>query len=328
MSSRWALRSQKSTDESTPRQHKRRLMLRLVCVALLLGWLGVRWWYREPPMVGGGQSADMRAKVALRQVYATIPQAEEIGWTRLDADNPGGWLQSFSEPVQSQPMYQGQNPVRPTAQQRVLVIQPIGTFAPEQQKMLPVLREYAAAFFQLPARVAPPLVLPANVARRAGSAPSETFRNQHRAGDLIEMLRQQRPADAAVYFGVTNVDLYTDGLNFVFGQAAFEQRVGVYSLARYYPEFWNRPRRLGDERRALRRAFQVLNHEIGHILGISHCVFYKCSMNGSNSLGEADAAPIDYCPVCRRKLAWNIGFDEAKRTRELSRFLKRHRLDE
>lgn len=309
----------------------RRRMVWLACAVLFVGWAGLQWWFRPPPMIGGGEAPDARTQRALQEVYDSISPAEEVGWTRLDPDRPTGWLQSFAEPVQSLALYQTQNPMRPTRTRRTIVLQPLGTLNSEQKKMLPLLRDYAKAFVQLPVRVAPPLVMPASISRRVGNSPSPTFRQQFRAGDLIEVLQRRRPNDAAVYFGVAGVDLYADELNFVFGQAEFEQRIGVYSLARLFPEFWNKPRRVGDARQALRRACQVLNHEIGHVLGLSHCVFYKCSMNGSNSLGEADAAPIEFCPICRRKLLWNLNGDsanhyEAKRAADLQRFLKRHGL--
>ena len=91
-----------------------------------------------------------------------------------------------------------------------------------------------------------------------------------------------------------------------------EKKVGVYSLCRYYPEFWGGKSKAEDEVTGLRRACKVLNHETGHMFGITHCVFYHCSMNGSNSLSETDTAPIHFCPVCQRKLSWNIGFAPLK----------------
>jgi len=50
-------------------------------------------------------------------------------------------------------------------------------------------------------------------------------------------------------------------------------------------------------------------------------------MNGSNSLNETDAAPVHFCPICHRKLMWNIEFDPNKRFKELEAFYKKHGLD-
>jgi hypothetical protein len=40
---------------------------------------------------------------------------------------------------------------------------------------------------------------------------------------------------------------------------------------------------------------------------------------GSNHLAESDRRPLHLCPVCLRKLQWNIGFDVLKRYTELER---------
>ena len=45
-------------------------------------------------------------------------------------------------------------------------------------------------------------------------------------------------------------------------------------------------------------------------------------MNGSNSLEESDSQPLELCPVCLRKLQWNVGFDVAERFRGLRDFHK------
>ena len=42
-------------------------------------------------------------------------------------------------------------------------------------------------------------------------------------------------------------------------------------------------------------------------------------MNGSNHLAESDRRPLHLCPVCLRKLQWNIGFDVLERYTALER---------
>lgn len=36
-------------------------------------------------------------------------------------------------------------------------------------------------------------------------------------------------------------------------------------------------------------------------------------MNGSNSLPESDSKPLHLCPVCLRKLCWNLRVDPVRR---------------
>lgn len=56
-----------------------------------------------------------------------------------------------------------------------------------------------------------------------------------------------------------------------------------------------------------------MTHEIGHMFGIKHCQWLSCVMQGSNHMEESDRRPLDFCPVCLRKLQDAIGFDIAER---------------
>ena len=192
------------------------------------------------------------------------------------------------------------------------------------------MREYMEAFFQLPTRIEKPLDLAlAQPWARGAASGHGVGKRQYDAGQILDkVLAPRLPADACAYLGITMADLWAGKLNYVFGLGSGYKRVGVYSLCRYYPEFWGRKRAPGDEVRGLRRACQVLNHETGHVFTLGHCVFYHCSMNGSNSLSQSDAAPLDYCPVCHRKLLWNIGFDGVKRYEALASFYRKHGMQE
>jgi archaemetzincin len=60
---------------------------------------------------------------------------------------------------------------------------------------------------------------------------------------------------------------------------------------------------------------QTLTHEIGHILGLRHCQWLACLMQGSNHLEESDRRPLNVCPICLRKLQSAIGFNIVERYR-------------
>ena len=122
-------------------------------------------------------------------------------------------------------------------------------------------------------------------------------------------------------------DLYPKpSWNFVFGEASLDERVGVYSFARFLPRFTleRRPAPV----KLLRRGLAVLSHEAGHMFGITHCVRYECLMNGSNSLDELDRQRATLCPNCLHKLAWNVGFDVRAHYRGLRDFYQRERLED
>jgi archaemetzincin len=78
----------------------------------------------------------------------------------------------------------------------------------------------------------------------------------------------------------------------------------------------------------LRRSCKVLAHEIAHMFGIAHCVFFNCLMNGSNHLAESDARPLHLCSVDLRKLQHSTGFEPATRYRRLLDFSRRVGFDE
>ncbi|UCE07471.1 MAG: hypothetical protein JSW07_05400, partial [bacterium] len=112
------------------------------------------------------------------------------------------------------------------------------------------------------------------------------------------------------------------GWNFVFGQASLYDRVGVWSIYRN-----------GDPdeseamfRLCLLRTIKTAVHEIGHILTIRHCIEYECVMNGSNHREESDQRPLYLCPVCLKKLCWNLGIDPLKRYKKLGTFCLKNNL--
>ena len=124
-------------------------------------------------------------------------------------------------------------------------------------------------------------------------------------------------------------DLYPEpGWNFVFGEATLDERVGVYSLVRYFPGFTGEKDTPAARTLGLLRSFKVLSHETGHMFGLHHCARFECLMNGSNSLDETDRSPATLCPVCLKKLAWNLHFDMRRRYASLLAVYEREGLTE
>ena len=103
--------------------------------------------------------------------------------------------------------------------------------------------------------------------------------------------------------------------------ASLTARVGVFSFARFDPTFYGESRGVDYERILLKRSLKVVIHEIGHMFGIKHCVWFNCLMRGSNHLQEADSKPMHFCPVCLRKLQSTIGFSIETRFQNIYDFL-------
>ena len=51
-------------------------------------------------------------------------------------------------------------------------------------------------------------------------------------------------------------------------------------------------------------------HEICHMFGLRHCIYYECLMNGTMSASElARKHNHTICPVCLKKLKINLKLD-------------------
>ena len=299
---------------------------------LLLGAIlgvGAFWWFQTPPPNSGGAGGDgFLAAWVKNRIYSQISPREEKGFTRLTSENGNGWFAMSHESIQSFDAYQSQNPPRPTPARKTIVLQPLGDFNAEQKLLLRELQTFCGAFFGLAVRLENALPMPRNPSwRRAKSGKNSgpgSF--QFSAEKLVfSELTPRLPPDAAAYLGITMDDLWASETSFVFGIGSIDNRVGVYSLARYFP---SHTRKISESERqiGLRRSCQVLGHEMGHMIGIYHCVLYKCAMNGSNSLPDADSSPLDFCPVCLQKLTWNTGVNREIRGRKLLDFYRKHGL--
>jgi archaemetzincin len=217
-------------------------------------------------------------------------------------------------------------PVRPTAGRRTLVLQPLGCWTDRQRRVLDSLVEFSALFFALPARIAPPLQLPAFGYRQLDSEAGPWV--QYQTGALLDrVLAANLPGDAAGYLGVTMVDLYpAPAWGYVFGEASLARRIGVTSLVRHTAAFAGQADSAAAHRLFLRRSFKALAHETGHMFSMRHCQAFDCLMNASTTLDDLDRSPGWLCPACLRKLQWNLGFSVGEQHRRLAGFYRRNAL--
>lgn len=234
------------------------------------------------------------------------------------------WLGSHDEPGQTFDQYLASRPNIPAAVRKKLYILPIGGFEKGIAPDLQVLKAYTAAYFHpMPVEMLPVVADKDVPAKERVNSMSD--KKQWKSTDILDWLPKKLPADGYAMIAVTMTDLYPDeGWNFVFGQASTRDRVGVFSFARYHPAWKNLPADGETETLVLRRATKILSHEMGHMFGIRHCIFYQCNMNGANSLDEADLTPMNLCPVCLRKLHHAIRFDPVARYEKLARFYTDH----
>jgi archaemetzincin len=91
--------------------------------------------------------------------------------------------------------------------------------------------------------------------------------------------------------GVTDVDLYFEPLNFLFGQA--KEKATVISLHRL-----RNPSKSLFTSRMIKEAL----HELGHTFNLSHCSNPNCVMFFSNNIYDTDRKSDNYCVKCTKRL--------------------------
>ena len=218
---------------------------------------------------------------------------------RFDEPKPGEWAYIHHEGGQSFSTYKNANPVRPNTKRNKIYIKPIGEFTEEDSLTFEVLKAYTQAFFDLETILLAQTsdsIIP-NIGRRQ----HDGIEQLHTKYILNEILIKSLPTDAIMYTAVTSKDLYPKvGWNFVFGQSNLEENVGVLSMYRYKVELSKNQ----NINLFLNRLLKTATHEMGHILSMKHCTSFKCLMNGSNSLQEADSKPSWLCSECLAKLIW------------------------
>ncbi|MEW6730136.1 MAG: archaemetzincin family Zn-dependent metalloprotease [Acidobacteriota bacterium] len=125
-------------------------------------------------------------------------------------------------------------------------------------------------------------------------------RQQYNSTMILARLKATTPSQMGLALALMTDDLYSLGLNFVFGEAEIAGRVGIISLARLRPSFGSKKK---DSRLLQARACKEATHELGHMLGLRHCTQSRCVMYLSNTLADTDKKSDRFCPDCTQSLA-------------------------
>ena len=279
-------------------------ILRISVVALILLY------------VAGPVSAIVSAKMA-KGDWSEIIDSLKPMHKKMGPNKPGDWLLYHKEEGQTFKQYTASRPVRLTAQRNILYMVSIGEFDEKSKDILKATREFMKLFYGVEVKELEGIGL--------DSIPDSAKRTHPIWGDeqilstyiLSSILKKKLPADGVAVIAFTPSDLWPgEDWNFVFGQAALSDRVGVWSLYR-----------LGDPKKdkasykqCLMRTMKVAVHETGHMFSLMHCTSYECGMCGCNSMQEADRRPVLFCPECVSKVSWATSQDPVLRYENLSTF--------
>jgi archaemetzincin len=158
--------------------------------------------------------------------------------------------------------------------------------------VLKVLKNAAEAAFKVSVEVR-------NAARSLAYA-YDPIREQFDSPMLLARLKKVKRERGDKLLGVVDVDLFSTGFDYVYGEADVAEGIATLSLARLHPEFAGEtPDREIFEERAVKEGV----HELGHLFGLLHCRDKKCVMRFCPNPEYVDEKPRNICPRCSEKLS-------------------------
>jgi len=241
----------------------------------------------------------------------------------IEDPNPGDWLAVYSEPGQTAAQYAKSGFRKIVDTKNKVYILPLGDFVEGQSPPIDDLKQFAERYLCMPVAILPTLQFTELDSKYLGLESKNSkinlskakiefrinYKRQILTGDVEKILKRLLPDDGYCLLAFTMEDLFpSHEWNFVFGEADPINKVGLFSFARYHPEFFKKnqdyTQKLSDKDFGLlfKRSCQVMVHEIIHMFGFEHCIHYDCCMNGANHIEENDRQAVDLCPVCLHKL--------------------------
>ena len=113
---------------------------------------------------------------------------------------------------------------------------------------------------------------------------------------LVWFFEKFRPNKDTKILFILDADAYSDGLNYVLGEAYPKGGLGIIYLPRIRQEFYGlKP----DNKLFFERMVKESVHELGHIFGFLHCQNPRCVMYFSNTMSDTDNKEKSFCQSCK-----------------------------
>lgn len=161
------------------------------------------------------------------------------------------------------------------------------------EELLHIVRDALKSVYEMKAIIEKP--------ERAPWHSYDYSRNQYNASGFTEIAEYGPHRKNLV---VTDLDLFTHPLNFIFGQAHLSGRASVISTYRLNPDFYEcdgGQNTISDEmydQIFRERVAKEAVHEVGHMVGLRHCINKRCVMSFSPAVDNVDVKGKYLCPDC------------------------------
>ena len=191
---------------------------------------------------------------------------------------------------------------RPTpglARVKTIAIQPIGQYNSQQ---LPFIRKEISSFFNRPVIILPPIGMPASFLNRSKG-------KRYSADSIISFLSARKGDTLSEIVGYTSLDIYTN-IRDSTGQVKEPRlKYGVWGIMGlgFCPGtaciVSDRRLKTNDPKKFEHRLRTLFLHEIGHNLGLPHCLNAHCIMQDvRGKVSTIDSSFNDYCTACRQNI--------------------------
>lgn len=158
----------------------------------------------------------------------------------------------------------------------------IGVFQQESLKLFNIVEDVTKKYLNQSSRHAGFFKLPPNS--------HNLLRKQYNAITILNHIAAKNRGKFDLKIGLVDVDIYTRGMNFIFGLADPSKKTALVSTYRL------------TGNKMVEHISKEVIHEIGHLLGLRHCSNPKCVMHFSNTLNDTENKDITFCEECRREI--------------------------